>query len=413
MESARLPRGITWTIVFAFVALAGITFIPSPAATIDTVRTYFAEADIERGVHYSFERRLLMWGSTLVQLGVLLAFAGRWGERVTERCRRLARGWWLPTLLLVGGFYFVLLCYIQWPFDLTRFVLQRDWGLTTRSLAEWLEEYRLALALSAVIEGVVLVGLYLLMRWLPRWWWLAAAAGSVALAITFAFLLPMVIAPLFNTFTPIGETKWVEWEQPLRKLIAKAEVPVDEVLIMNASKQSTHTNAYFTGFGATRRIVLYDNLLDKHTLPEVESILAHEIGHWKHDHIVQGIALGGIGALVGFFLLARILKWAEKPWGLQGPSDPAGLPIVLLAAYLGSWLATPLANAVSRHFERQADMMALELGRQPDVFIAAERKLAIDNISNVAPAPWNVWLFNTHPPALERIQMAEAWKRAH
>ena len=176
-------------------------------------------------------------------------------------------------------------------------------------------------------------------------------------------------------------------------------------------RQTNHTNAYFTGFGSTRRIVLYDNLLKKHTPAEIESILAHEIGHWRHDHIVKGLLLGTAAALLGFFLLHCVLHWAvgRAPWHLQSIADPAGLPLVLLLISLGSWAAMPVGNAVSRHFERQADQVSLDLARQPAAFIECERKLARDNLGNVAPSPWNVWLFSTHPPTVERIHMAEEW----
>jgi STE24 endopeptidase len=405
---------IPWLVLALFAALAAwTTFAPPPAEVVAQAHTYFTDEVMANGVEYAFQRRLLFWSGTLLHLALLLAFLGGWGQRVIARCRDFAGGWWLPTLLLSGGFFFLLLCYINLPFDLARFVLQREWGLTSRRLGPWFEDYGKALAVGAVTEGIALVGLYLLMRWLPRIWWLAAAAGSVVLAALFTLLLPIVIAPLFNTFTPIAQTKWAAWEQPLHRLVDKVGVPVQELLVMDASIQSSHTNAYFTGFGGTRRIVLYDNLLMKHTLPEVESILAHELGHWHHDHIYKGIALGGAAALVGFFLLACILKWAKGPFGLYGPSDPAGLPIVLFAFFLGYWLTLPIANAVTRHFERQADMMSLELAGQPDVFIAVEKKLAIDNIGNVTSEPWNVWLFATHPPAVERIQMGEEWKREH
>lgn len=407
-------RIAAWLIFGCFVLLAGAMFLPAPASTVELARAYFSEDVIARGQQYAFERRWLSWGEILLQLAFLLALVVHgWGKRWAEACLRLARGWWLPTVVLLGACIYVAQALLGLPFAVGRYYHMKAWGLTERPLADWFAEYGLGLGVTAVIEGIVLVGLYLLVRWLPRWWWLAAATGTVVLAILFAMVLPVLIAPLFNTFTPIEQTQWANWQKSLHTLIEKADVPVQEILVMNASKQSTHTNAYFTGFGATRRIVLYDNLLAKHTLPEVESILAHEIGHWLHDHIVQGIALGGVAALVGFYFLARILRWAQTQFGLYGPSDPKGLPIILLAGALGSWLVMPVGNFVSRHFERQADMMALELARQPDVFIEAEKKLAIDNISNVTPTPWGVWLFSTHPPAVERIQMAQEWKKTH
>ena len=399
-------------IVVIFVGLAVLTlFVPYPPA-VELARSYgFSDDVIANGLRHSFERRLFFWGATFIQLFVLLAlvFTGL-GRRVTVRCQQLARGWWLPTLLLSGAFYYVVLLILDFPLDVGRWAHMKAWGMTERPFSAWFSEYLLATAISAPIEALVLVGLYLLLRWLPHRWWIAAAVGSTALAIVFAFVLPIVIAPLFNTFTPIADTKWAAWEKPLKDVVANANVPLDEVLVMNASTQSKHSNAYYTGFAGTRRIVLYDNLLEKHTLPEVESVMAHELGHWLYDHIVNGIALGGLALLFGFYVLSRILIWAQSAFGIDRPSDPAGLPLVLLCGFLGGWLAMPLSCAVSRQFERQADMMALKLARQPDAFIAAEKKLAIDNIGNVAPTPWNVWLFATHPPAVERIQMAEEWR---
>lgn len=402
-------------IVAIFVGLAVLTLlVPWPPA-VELARAYgFADEVIANGLQYSFERRLFFWGTTFLELGFLLALVfTNFGRRVTARCQQLARGRWLPTLLFAAAFYYVVLAILDFPLDVGRWAHMTAWGMTERPFAAWFAEHLLAQAVSAPIEGIVLIGLFLLLRWLPRWWWVAAASGSVLLAALFAMVLPVVIAPLFNTFTPIAETKWAAWEQPLRKVVEAAKVPLDEIFVMNASTQSKHSNAYYTGFAGTRRIVLYDNLLEKHTLPEVESVMAHELGHWLYDHIVIGIGLGGLGLLVGLYVLARILKWAERAFGIYGPSDPAGLPLILLAGFLGGWLAMPLSLAVTRHFERQADTMALELARQPDAFIAAEKKLAKDNLGNVAPTPWNVWLFATHPPAIERIEMAQEWKRIH
>lgn len=402
-------------IVAAFLALMGLTFVPPPQSSVDLARTHgFSEQEIANGQQFSFDRRLFFWGVTLLELVWLLAlvFAG-WGRRLTNACHRCARGRWLPTLLLLGVSLFLAQALIHMPFDVGRWAHLTAWKMTERPLGAWFAEYGLSLAVAAVVEGIVVVGLYLLMRWLPRAWWLAATAGSVLLAVLFAFLWPIVISPLFNTFTPIGQTQWSEWEQPLASIVKQANVPLDEILVMNASAQSKHSNAYYSGFAGTRRIVIFDNLLRYHPLPEVESILAHEIGHWLHDHIVKGIALGGLAALVGFYLLARLLRWAQGALGLNAPSDPGGLPLILLATFLGMWLIMPLENAIIRHFERQADMMALDLARDPDVFIEAEKTLAIKNIGNVAPAPWNVWLFSTHPPTVERIEMALEWKQNH
>src|SRR5207247_649827 len=143
-------------------------------------------------------------------------------------------------------------------------------------------------------------------------------------------------------------------EPRVQALIDKAGVPVQEILVMNGSRQSNHSNAYFTGFGPTRRIVLYDTLLKNHDADEIESVLAHELGHWRRDHINKGILLGMVAALVGCCILDHCLRAAMRrgPWHLSGIADPAGLPLVLLLVFLGSWIAMPAGNLVSRHFER-------------------------------------------------------------
>src|SRR5262249_20580998 len=156
------------------------------------------------------------------------------------------------------------------------------------SVLSWLIDHFIALGVSAVIGAIGLVGLYVLIRWLPRAWWILAGLGSGVLIAPGAFILPVLIAPLFNTFTPLSTTEWAGLQPMVEALTAKAGLPVSDVLVMDASRQGKHTNAYFTGFGSTRQIVLYDTLLRSHAPDEVESILAHEMGHWLHQHIVKG-----------------------------------------------------------------------------------------------------------------------------
>jgi STE24 endopeptidase len=282
------------------------------------------------------------------------------------------------------------------------------------------------------------------MHLVPRWWWLLAALVGTTLGVLYAFLMPEIILPLFNKFTPLDDPYLRE---RVRVLAGKAEVPVAEVLVMDASTRGRHTNAFFIGFGSTRRIVLYDTLLRAHsgispestastlgvlgfgpgplTAPsqlaaarsegdaEIETILGHEMGHWRHHHILKGIALASAAGLVGLFFLSRVLRWAvgRKPFLLRSPTDPAGLPLILLLFMLALWVTMPLQNGISRYFENQADETALELSQNPAAFIAAEKRLALDNVSNVAPTPFNVWMFATHPPTVDRIQMAEEWER--
>jgi STE24 endopeptidase len=322
---------------------------------------------------------------------------------------------WLATLLLVGGSYALLQETLQFPLRVARFFHSKAWGMTERPFVDWLGEYALSVGVVLAAEAIAGIGLYLLLRWFPRTWYLLGTAGATVMALATAVLMPVLIAPLFNTFTPLSQTEWAGLEPMVRSLTAKAGVPVEGVYVMDASRQGHHTNAYFTGLGSTQSIVLYDTLLKKHPPDEVESILAHEIGHWVHHHIISGILLGALAALAGLIVLDRILHWCRgrPPICLRRLDDPAGLLLVLLLGYLGQWVAMPLENAVSRHFERQADAKSLELAGMPDAFIRAEQGLARHNKGNVVPAPWNVWFFSTHPPTLDRIEMAREWMKSH
>jgi STE24 endopeptidase len=409
MKLIVLAGALTFLVLFATT-----TFVSSPAAQAEA-RKYFSEKEIDQGLQFSFQRRLLYWGSFGTHLVILtwVVFSG-FGRKLANACLACTGGRWLAAVLLVGAFCFLVEEAVSLPFGLARLELLRAWGMTQRDVAGWLAEHFVGLGLSAVIGVVALLGLYVLIRFFPRSWWALAAAGTAVLASFVAFVLPVWIAPLFNTFTPLEQTSWADLTGPVQELARRAGVPVKEVLVADASRQGSHTNAYFSGFGATRRIVLYDTLLRSHGREELESILAHEMGHWLHNHIVKGIGLASLAALAGFYLLSGLLRWAvnRPPFALTNQADPAGIPLVILSSVVGLWLTAPLTNAVSRHFERQADMVSLNLTEWPDVFIEAEKRLARDNISNVAPAPISVWFFNTHPPAVERIRMAEDWRRS-
>ena len=409
-----MSKGLKITIFVgasAFLLLFLVTTFAPPSRA--EAEKYFTTEDIDNGLQFSLQRRLLYWAGAGLHLAALalIVFTG-FARKLADLFASWVGGRWLWTVLLVGGFCFLVEEAISLPIGLARLELVRAWGLTKRPVADWLADHAIGVCISAVIWAILLVGLYALIRFFPRTWWGLAPAGGMLFGLGYAFLLPVLISPLFNTFTPLGETKWTNLQGPVLRLAQRAGVPVEEILVVDASRQGSHTNAYFTGFGATQRIVLYDNLLKKHTTDEVESILAHEMGHWLHNHIAKGIGLATLGVLAGFFVLRRILLWAVErpPFLLKSQWDAAGIPLVLLLFMLGEWLISPVQNAVSRHFERQADMVSLELTRTPDVFIAAEKKLARDNISNVAPPLVSVWFFNSHPPAVERIQMAEEWK---
>jgi len=408
----KIVIGLIVAALFALVTLT--TFIPYPAAIEEARATGFSDSDIQIGLQYSFERRLFLWLAQVLEVGLLCGFAL---TRVSRRLADRLLGWtWQNRILAalgIGLFFSLVHTLLYVPLGIAGLAHRWAWETSNLDFAGWLRDYSLGWGITLVWESIVIVGFYALLIVLPRTWWLVAPIGGAGLAVAYAFLSPILINPLFNDFTPLKDTEWRAQAPRVQALIDKAGVPVQEILVMNGSRQSNHTNAYFTGFGPTRQIVLFDTLLKNHTPDEIESILAHELGHWQHDHINKGILLGVLAALVGCCFLDQCLRAAMKhePWRLQSKADPAGLLLVMLLVYLGSWLALPVGNLVSRHFERQADQTSLELADVPKAFIDAEFKLARVNKANVAPTPWNVWLFATHPPTVERIRMARDWEK--
>ncbi len=391
------------------------TFIPFPAAREQALAAGFNEATIDENLQYSFERRFFFWASTFVEFALLafLAASGvarRWADTLLAKCQQNR----YVTVLGLGLIYLLIHEALYLPIGIGRWYHSCAWGMSNLVLTDWLREHYLAFGVSMVWRAVLVVGFYSILTLFPRTWWLWGAIGASGLGVAYAFLSPIVIDPLFNKFTPLAESEFREYESLVRRMIEKADMPVGEILVMDASRQSNHSNAYFTGFGSSRRIVLYDTLLRKHTSAEIESILAHELGHWRHDHIVKGILLATLAAILGLCVLDRLLRAAigREPWRIRSLNDPAGLYLVLLISYFGSWIEMPVQNYVSRHFERQADQASLDLAGQADAFISSERVLAVTNKSNVTPTPWNVWLFSSHPTTVERIRMAEEWRES-
>jgi STE24 endopeptidase len=418
-------------------------FIRSPSSEHLAAR-YFSTLEIERGLQFSQERKLLFWLATGLQFALLASLVcSPWARHLADWFARITGGRWFLTLFLVATALFFLIEAISLPVSFASLEVSRAWNMTDRSVESWLIDRAKGLALGAVEWYLMIGGLYALMAWFPKRWWLLAGAAAMVLGVVYALVMPEWIQPIFNRFTPLED---IYLRKRIEILAQKAGVEISDVEVMDASRQGRHTNAYFVGFGPTRRVVLYDTLLQTHTgwrpetiaamsgsavlggplcaaslaaerqsagYDELETILGHEIGHWQHDHIYKGLALGGLAVLAGMFLMSRLLSAAvgRAPFYLKSPADPAGLPLIVLLSTVGGWVAMPVQNAVSRGFERQADMAALELAGKPDAFIEAEKRMARDNIANVAPTPFNTWLFSTHPPPVDRIEMAEKWKQ--
>jgi STE24 endopeptidase len=292
----------------------------------------------------------------------------------------------------------IALYLLTFPLDYYRgFVLEHRFGLSVQSLSSWLRDYAKSFVISFVLTIIALLGLYILMVYLSERWWIFAGVLFTLFLILSTYLYPVIIDPLFYRFETLENE---EMRPSILKMAGEAGIEVEEVLIADASRRTTRVNAYFAGMGRTKRIVIFDNLLTGFSREEALAVIAHEMGHWKHSHILKGIILGALGMFFGFFLLQELLN------AMGAGADIRSLILTLLFFTLFSFVSLPFQNAVSRAFERQADLEAIRLTGDPRASISLAQNLARTNLSQVNPHPLVKLVLYTHPPVMERIKLA-------
>ncbi len=332
----------------------------------------------------------------------------RWGSRLVTAAGRPAGGR-RPLTVLLGTLALVAVGrLVTLPLAAYGEVVRHRYGLSTRSWPLWLRDVAVSTAIDAALTALVLLVLVALARRAPRTWWAWAAAGAAALVVAGSFLYPLVIEPAFNRFEslPAGQLR-----TDVLALAEESGNPVEDVLVSDASRRTTSLNAYVSGFGSTRRVVLYDTLLQEVPDEEIESVVAHELGHVATDDVLTGTLLGALGAAGAVALLGWLLSWAPllRRAGADSAGDPRVVPLVLLLAALGTLVSTPVQNLVSRHVEARADLFALDLTGDAQAFVAMQQRLARTNVSDPSPpAAWQ-WFFGSHPTAAQRVAMAEDW----
>jgi STE24 endopeptidase len=294
------------------------------------------------------------------------------------------------------------------PFDYYHsFVLEERYGFNTRTLRIWVADLLKSAALGSVIGAMLLSSILLLIHCVPDGWWVLAWVVFSGFQFMLIVLYPSVIAPLFNKFTPLENPAL---RQRIEALAHRVKVPLKGLFQMDASTRTRHTNAYLSGLGRTKRIVLYDSLLGSHTEEEIEAVLAHEIGHLKRHHIRKQLAIVGMLSGVLFFLASLILQWRAlyEAFGFRTMPSYAGLFLLGVLWDPVGFFLSPVGMAVSRRFEKDADGYARELLGSGRALAKALRRLAKDNLSNLWPHPFYVWFHYSHPPLLERIRALEA-----
>lgn len=322
----------------------------------------------------------------------------------------LVPGPWQVKAVGGGLLVFFVANVVTLPFGAWQHVVRVRYGLDVRNWGGWAVDQLKGVAIGAVLASVVLLAFFWATRWSPRWWWTFGAAAAAGLVVLLTFVFPVLVEPIFNKFTPMEAG-------PLRsELLALAErdgVPVKDVLVADASRRTTALNAYVSGLGPTRRIVVYDTLLNEASPAEIESVVAHELGHAKSGDVVAGTLIGALGTallVVGIFLLGSWTGLLHRA-GVDSIGTPQAIGLLLAISTVVGLLAGPAQAFVSRQLEARADQHALELTDDPAVFESMEAKLALVNLGEPDP-PWlEQLLFGSHPSAVERMAAARAYAR--
>ena len=343
---------------------------------------------------------------TLVSAVYLLAwcFFG-WAKSLAGWLKTFTTNDWLLVLgflVIFGGIASLLELPLSYY---TGFVLPKRFGQSTQDLKGWVMDQLKGLLISAPLGLIVLELVYLALRLTGGWWWLWTGAGMLVFSVILSNLAPILIMPLFNKFVPLGD-EHAELAERLMKLAERAHTKVRGVFKYDMSKRTKAANAALTGIGNTRRIVLGDTLINEFSPDEIETVLAHELGHHVHKDIPILMAFGTVMTLGGLYLASLALHWAAGYFGFSGPADIAGLPALGLVLGAFGLLTQPLDNAISRWRERLADEYSLQTTGKAQAFASAFVRLANQNLGEVEPEKWVVFMFYDHPPLGERIKMA-------
>jgi STE24 endopeptidase len=311
-------------------------------------------------------------------------------------------------LIVEGLIFFAILSLLanvaHIPFGLyDTFIIEEQYGFNRMTLRMWILDLLKSIVIQFLLGGLILWLLLALVIHGGKAWWVWAWMMVGGFELMMLWLYPVIIAPLFNKFEPIQDLGLVEH---IRNLLGKVGLRVRAVLKMDAGKRSKHTNAYFTGIGKTKRVVLFDTLLESHPEEEIISVLAHEVGHWKRKHVLKQIVVLEVLSFAVFYIVSKLFKWPllYQTFGFEEPTVYVG--IFLVGAILSplGYFAQPLESAISRRFEREADDFVLELTKTAEPMRNALKRLASDNLANLIPHPFYAWFYYSHPPLVERIE---------
>lgn len=395
-------------LVVAIVVVTPWTPLPAPPGgrtAVDPARD-FTTAQINRVGEFS--GLTAPWSRTSVFVGIgvagLLGLTPVGARIVRFMARPFGGGW--PWQVASGAALFSAIgLVVALPFAVP------DQGAPTRTWAGWLVAAGKSFGVNALVTGLALLSFYGLVRLAPTTWWLWSALGAAGLVVGLSFAYPVLIEPIFTRFTPMPAGPL---RDSLLDLAARDHVPVSDVLIAHTSAGTQSVNAYVSGFGETRHLVLFDTLPKRASADQVRLIVAHELGHVRNGDVLRGTLVGALAVALacclGYLLLTgRLTRWA----GVAGIRDAGSVALVLFVVAGAVLVATPVRSLMSRRIEARADVHSLDLTRDPITFRYAQRSMSLSNMSNLRPNPVAYALFADHPTAPERIALARDWAKLH
>jgi STE24 endopeptidase len=369
-------------------------------------------ADSAESRRYNRIKRWMGVSDFALGLGLLIVLlASGWTGTLRDIAYRGAAQNYTFAVFLYVVMLMLISKLIGLPLDYYGFWLEHRFHLSNQRMRSWLWDEVKGWLIGLLLATIVVELIYFLLRQDPQQWWLIAWAVFLGLFVLLAQLAPVVLFPIFYKFEPLDNE---ELKRRLIVLSERAGTRVRGVYRWHLSEKSKKANAALTGLGATRRIILADTLLENYSNDEIEAVLAHELGHHVHRHILKSILVQAGITLFGFWLANYVLRYAvERRNMFETLSDFANLPLLILVATVLSFLLMPALNAYSRFNERQADRYCFQSVSSVEPFITSMNKLADQNLAERAPARWVEWLFHSHPAIAKRVAAAEGWARAH
>jgi len=393
------------SVLLAGLALRSVPRQPVPRVESDDIDRDFGPDEQAR--ERAFRRRVRPWGLGGVALGVVVPTALALSGAAARVSAATDGGWWLATAAVVS-----LVLVVQRLLTLPGAVLVRREslrvGLAAGPWRRWWRDVAVSWLLGLVLTTAAMLAWVGAARALPDGWWWAVAAGAAVVAVVLSFVLPVVVEPLFARFEPMPDG-------PLRsrllELADRAGVPVGDVLVADASRRTTALNAYVSGLGPTRRVVVHDTLLDRGADDEAAAVVAHELGHVAAHDVRTGTVLGAGAAALGVLAASVLLRWQPllDAASVAGAADPAVAALLLAAGAWAGVLSAPVSSALSRRIERRADLFCLDLSADPAAVAAMHRALAVTNLAPLRPVRLLHLWFGTHPTSPERIAAARTW----